>query len=98
VERNLHNFPFPNPFSEYEELQQQQCLPQFESILDSHHSCHLPPAPFRVEIENTTLKRLIGSDLHFHKLFAPILMFLSQTGFETKIYGNSLFFPAIHDI
>jgi hypothetical protein len=28
--------------------QQQQCLPQFELILDSHLSCRLP-APFRIE-------------------------------------------------
>jgi len=34
--------------------QQQQCLPQFESILDGHHSRLLLPAPFRLEIENTT--------------------------------------------
>jgi hypothetical protein len=32
--------------------QQQQCLPQFESILDGH-LCHLP-APFRLEIESKT--------------------------------------------
>jgi hypothetical protein len=29
-------------------------LPQFESILDGHLSRHLLPAPFRLEIENTT--------------------------------------------
>jgi hypothetical protein len=34
--------------------QQQQCLPQFESILDGHLSRHFLPAPFRLEIENTT--------------------------------------------
>jgi len=34
--------------------QQQQCLLQFESILDGHHSRHFLPAPFRLEIENTT--------------------------------------------
>jgi hypothetical protein len=28
--------------------QQQQCLPQFESILDGHLSRHLLPAPFRL--------------------------------------------------
>jgi len=33
---------------------QQQCLPQFESILGGHLSRHLLPAPFRLEIENTT--------------------------------------------
>jgi hypothetical protein len=33
--------------------QQEQCLPQFESILDGHLSRHLP-APFCLEIENTT--------------------------------------------
>ena len=31
---------------------QQQCLPQFESILEGHLSRHLP-APFRLEIKNT---------------------------------------------
>jgi hypothetical protein len=54
--------------------QQLQCLPQFESILDSH----LLPAPFHLKIENTILKLLIGSDPHSHKPFAPILVFLSQ--------------------
>jgi hypothetical protein len=34
--------------------QQQQCLPQFESILDGNLSRHLLPAPFCLEIENTT--------------------------------------------
>jgi hypothetical protein len=34
--------------------QQQQCLPQFESILDGHLSRHLLPASFRLEIENAT--------------------------------------------
>jgi len=34
--------------------QQQQCSPQFELILDGHRSCHLLPAPFHLEIENTT--------------------------------------------
>jgi hypothetical protein len=33
--------------------QQQQRLPQFESILDGHLS-HLLPTPSRLEIENTT--------------------------------------------
>jgi len=33
---------------------QQQCLPQFESILNGHFSCHFLPAPFRLKIENTT--------------------------------------------
>jgi hypothetical protein len=58
--------------------QQQQCLPQFESILDGHLSRHLLPATFRLEIENTAQKRLIGSQPHFHKPFAPILVFLTQ--------------------
>jgi len=58
--------------------QEQQCLPRFESILDGHLFCHLPPALFRLEIENTTFKRLIGSEPHSHKPFAPILVFLSQ--------------------
>jgi hypothetical protein len=35
-------------------------------------------APFRLEIENTTYKRLIGSEPHSHKPFAPVLVFLSQ--------------------
>jgi hypothetical protein len=35
--------------------QQQQYLPQFESFLDGHLSRHFLPAPFRLEIENTTL-------------------------------------------
>jgi hypothetical protein len=34
--------------------QQQQCLPQLESFLDGHLSRHFLPAPFRLEIENTT--------------------------------------------
>jgi len=34
--------------------QQQQCLPQFESILEGQLPRHLLPAPFRLEIENTT--------------------------------------------
>jgi hypothetical protein len=34
--------------------QQQQCLLQFESILDGQPSRHLLPAPFLLEIENTT--------------------------------------------
>jgi hypothetical protein len=58
--------------------QQQQCLPQFESILDGHLSRHFLPAPFRLDIENTTYKRLIGSEPHSHKPFAPIPVFLSQ--------------------
>jgi hypothetical protein len=33
--------------------QQQQCLPQFESILVGHLSHYLLPAPFHLEIENT---------------------------------------------
>jgi hypothetical protein len=66
--------------------QQQQCLPQFESTLDDHLSPHIIPGPFRLEIQNTTWKRLIGSDPHSHKPFAPILVFLSQIdGFWNKI-------------
>jgi len=49
-----------------------------ESILDGHLSRHLLPAPFSLEIENTTYKRLISSEPHSHKPFAPILVFLSQ--------------------
>jgi len=55
--------------------QQQQYLPQFESILGGHLSRHLPPAPFRLEIENTTYKLLIGSEPDSHKPFTPILVF-----------------------
>ena len=58
---------------------QQQCLPHFESILDGQFSRHLPPAPFRLKIENTTQKRLIGSEPHSHKPYAPMSVFLSQT-------------------
>jgi len=57
---------------------QEQYLRKFESILDSHISCHLLPAPFRLEIENTNLKRLISSDPHSHKPFPPTLVSLSQ--------------------
>jgi len=58
--------------------QQQQYLPQFESILDGHLSRHLLPAPFRLEIENATQKRFIGSEPYSHKPYAPTLVFLSQ--------------------
>jgi hypothetical protein len=58
--------------------QQQQCLPQFESILDGHLFRHLLPAPFRLEIVNTTYKFLIGSEPHFHKPFTTIPVFLLQ--------------------
>jgi hypothetical protein len=58
--------------------QQQQCLSQFKSILDGHLSRHLLLAPFHLKIENTTKKRLIGSEPHSHKPFAPILVFLLQ--------------------
>jgi hypothetical protein len=34
--------------------QQEQCLPQFESIMDGHLFRHLLPAFFRLEIENAT--------------------------------------------
>jgi hypothetical protein len=34
--------------------QQQQCLPHLQSILDDHLSRHHLPAPFHLEIENTT--------------------------------------------
>jgi hypothetical protein len=47
-------------------------------ILDGHLSRNLQ-ALFRLEIENTTYKRLISSEPHSHKPFAPILVFLSQT-------------------
>jgi len=36
----------------------------------------LIPDPFHLEIENTTQKRLIGSQPHSHKPFAPVLVFL----------------------
>jgi len=103
VEQNAHTtFSFPNPLSEFKELQfwgcskilpsflmrfyghfwpnqqQQQCSPQFESILDGHLSQQLLPAPFRLEIENTTYSRSIGSQPHSHKYFEPKLLFLSQ--------------------
>ena len=58
--------------------QQQQCLPQSESILDGHLSRHLLLAPFRMEIENTNEKLLIGSQPHSHKPFTPVLVFLLQ--------------------
>jgi hypothetical protein len=58
--------------------QRQQCLPQFELILDGHPSRHLLAAPFRLEIENTILKVLIGSEPHSHKPSALILVFQPQ--------------------
>jgi hypothetical protein len=58
--------------------QQQQCLPQFQSILEGHLFRQLLPAPFRLEIENTTEKSSISSEPHSHKPFVPILVFLSQ--------------------
>jgi hypothetical protein len=58
--------------------QQQQCLPQFKSILDGHNSSLSLPAPFCLEIENTTSILLIGSAFHSYKPFAPIVAFLSQ--------------------
>jgi len=51
---------------------------QFESILDGLLSHHLLPASFHLKIENTTKKRLIGSEPHSHKPFPPILVFLLQ--------------------
>jgi hypothetical protein len=73
--------------------QQQQCLPQFESILDCHLSPHLLSASFRLEIENTALKRLIGSEPHSHKPFAPKLMFMLQIDqLWNKILCNSVHF------
>jgi hypothetical protein len=44
--------------------------------MDGHLSHHLLPAPFRLKIENTTYKLLIGSGPHSRKPFAPILVFL----------------------
>jgi hypothetical protein len=75
--------------------QQQKCLPQFESILDGHLSRHLLPGPFRLEIENTTEKRLIGSQPHSRKTFAPILVFVSRTD---RLWNKTLFISAIHDV
>ena len=49
---------------------------KFESTLDSHLSRHLLPAPFHLEIENTTTEHLISSDPHSNKPFAPILVSL----------------------
>ena len=51
--------------------QHQQCLVQFKSILDGHLSRRHLPAPFCLEIENTTTKRLIGLEPHSHKPSAP---------------------------
>jgi hypothetical protein len=72
---------------------QQQFLPQFESILDGHLSHHLLPAPFCLEIKNTTQKRLIGSEPHSHKPFAPILVFLSQID---RIWNKILWQLSVH--
>ena len=46
--------------------QRQQCFPQFELILDGHLSRPHLPAPFCLEIKNTTWKHLISSEPHFH--------------------------------
>jgi len=69
--------------------QQQQCLPQ----LDGHLSHHLLPAPFLLEIEKTHIKRLIGSELHSHKPFAPILVFLSQID---RLWNKILWQLSVH--
>jgi hypothetical protein len=62
---------------------QQQFLPQFQSILDGQLS-YLLRAPFSLEIENITYKRLVGAKPHSHMPFAPILVFMStKIGFET---------------
>jgi len=58
--------------------QQQQCLPQLESILDSHLACHLLRAPFHLKIKNAIWKHLISSEPYSHKPFASILVFLLQ--------------------
>jgi hypothetical protein len=58
--------------------QQQQCLPQFEPILDGHLSHHLLPAPFCLKIENTTQKHLISSEPYSHKPLVLIPEFLLQ--------------------
>jgi len=73
--------------------QEQQCLLQFESILDGPLSRHLLPASFCLEIENTTYKRLIGSKPHSHKPFAPILMFLSQID---RLWNKILWQLSVH--
>jgi hypothetical protein len=52
----------------------QQTAAMFTSVPSPLHL----PAPFRLEIENTNYKRLIGSQPHSHKPFTPILVFLSQ--------------------
>ena len=40
----------------------------------------------------------IWSEPRSHNPFVPLLVFLSQMGYETKLYGNSLFNSAIHDV
>jgi hypothetical protein len=67
--------------------------------LDGHFSRHLLPAPFCLKIENTNSKRLIGSQPHSHKPFAPILVFLSQIRLALKQnFMATLFISAIHDL
>jgi hypothetical protein len=52
-------------------------LTQFQSILDSHLSRYLLPAPVRIKIKNSIEKHLIGLEPYSHKAFAPMLAFLS---------------------
>ena len=73
--------------------QQQQCLPQFELILDGHLSRHLLPATFRLEIDNITKKHLIGSEPQSHESFAPILVFLSQ---RERLWNKALWQLSVH--
>jgi hypothetical protein len=51
------------------------------------------PAPFFLEIENTTEKLLIGSEPHSHKPFEPILVFLSQTD---RLWNKILWQISVH--
>jgi hypothetical protein len=39
-------------------------------------SRHILPSPFRLKIVNTTQNRLIDSEPHSHKPFAPVLVFV----------------------
>ena len=72
---------------------QQQRLPQFDSILDIHHSRHILPAPFHIKIENTNLNHWIGSDSHSHQPFAPTLVSVSQID---RLYNKILWQLSFH--
>jgi hypothetical protein len=51
------------------------------------------PFPFHLEIENTTWKRMIGSELHSHKPLAPTLVFLSQL---VRLWNRILWQISVH--